>query len=161
MNDKKANPAEAEFLKETDDGGYTVDMTAVPEAKNEVLPKAWYTCVIDEIEYKLSQSSGKPMWAAVYIISEGEYEGRKLFHNISFSEGALPYTKKNLMKLKPEILTSDFRPDRLDDYDLQGMTLQVKTKVGKDQNNEPRTEVADIKAAADSSAFMGAETAEA
>lgn len=146
---------ETAFLQETDDGGYSVDMTAVPEAKNEVLPKAIYNCIVDEIEYKLSQSSGKPMWAAVYLIQDGPYEGRKLFHNISFSEGALPYTKRTIAKIKPEILTADFRPDKLDDYGLQGMNIRVKTKIGKDQNNEPRTEVGDVMGPADASAFMG------
>lgn len=151
---------ETTFLQETADGGYAVDMTAVPEAKNELLPKSTYNCVVDEAEFKLSANAGKPMWALVYKIIDGEYAGRKLFHNISFSEKALPYTKRTLAKMKPELLTADFRPDKLDDYDIQGMELRVKTKVGKDQNNENRTEVADVMGPVGAGAFMG-ESAEA
>lgn len=153
--------ADTAYLQEDDDGGYTVDMTAVPEAKNEVLPKAVYNCVVDEAEYKLSQSAGKPMWALIYVVTDGQYEGRKLFHNISFSEKALPFTKRTLARLCPECLTSSFKPEKIDEYGIQGRNVRVKTKVGKDQNNEPRTEVAEVMGPADNSAFMGgSDTAE-
>lgn len=132
------------FLKETDDGGFAVDMTAVPAATNEVLPKATYNCTMDEIEYKLSQASGKPMWAMVFVIDDGEYEGRKLFSNMSFSDKALPYTKKTLAAIAPHLLTADFRPDKVDDYALAGQRYRVKTKIGKDESGEKRTEVANI-----------------
>lgn len=151
---------ETSYLQEQEDGGYAVDMTQVPEAKNEVLPKSTYNCVVAEGEYKLSQSSGKPMWGLVYEITDGPYEGRKLFHNISFSEKALPFTKRTLARLCPEVLTADFRPDKYEDYNIQGRNIRVKTKVGKDQNNDPRTEVAEVVGPADNSAFMGTAPAE-
>jgi len=157
MTDKKApTAAESAFLQEQEDGGYVVDMTQVPEAKNEVLPKSTYVCTIDEGEYKLSASAGLPMWALVYVITEGEYEGRKLFHNVSFSEKALPFSKRTLARMCPEVLTADFRPQNFDDYDIVGRNIRVKTKIGKDQNGEKRTEVAEVVGLADTSAFMGA-----
>lgn len=152
---------ETAYLQEQEDGGYVIDMTQVPEAKNEVLPKAVYNCVVDEGEYKLSQSAGLPMWALVYVISDGPYEGRKLFHNISFSEKALPFSRRTLARLCPEVLTSDFSPNKFDDYDILGRSVRVKTKIGKDQNNEKRTEVAEVMGPVDNSAFMGAGAADA
>ncbi len=143
------------FLTESDDGGFVVDMTAVPEAKNEILPKAIYNCIITECEYKLSQSAGLPMWSMVLEIEDGDYKDRKLFNNMSFSDKALPYTKKTMAAICPELLTNDFKPHMVEEYGLTGRRVRAKTKIGKDQEGNNRTEVGQLMAAADNSAFMG------
>lgn len=152
----KENEGQAEgLLKETSDGGYVVDMTQVQEPSTEVLPKAIYNCEIDECEYKLSQASGLPMWAMILVVSDGEYQGRKFFNNMSFSEKALPYTKRSLAAIAPELLTVDFRPDAVDQYDMVGKRVRVQSKIGKNENGEKRSEVAKLLPPADNTAFMG------
>lgn len=142
---KEKELEEVGFLKQTDDGGYRVNWDEVEEAKFEVLPKAVYNVVISEIEYKLSQASGKPMWAMVLEVTDGEYAGRKLFNNMSFSDKALPYTKRTLAKIAPQVLTSAFDPEDSDILNVfQGMELRARTKIGKNEQGEQRSEIADL-----------------
>ena len=79
------------------------NMNEIAEAKFESLPEGEYDGIIRSCEYKESKSSGQPMWAIQIIVQGGEYEGRTLFANMSFSTKAAPITKKHLMAISPEL----------------------------------------------------------
>lgn len=143
-------------LEEDDAGGYVVDFNEVEEASFELIPRGKYPVIVDDLEYKLSQSSGLPMWAFVLIINGGEYDGRKLFYNASFSPKALPYTKKMMAVAMPDIVEKG-RFDPADDdllNELRGRSFTAEVKIGKNQDNEKRSEVKTLAAPSDDNAFM-------
>ena len=135
------------------DGSVMVDLTNVEEAVFELIPKGKYAGTITECNFDYSQSSGKPMWAMKLTITEGEYEGRTLLSWMSFSEKALPLTKKTLAAIAPEFLTGPFNPEDKAS-DMEGKNVIIVTKVSK-YEGENRTSVKQLEAAGDADAFMG------
>lgn len=125
----------AEF--ENADDGLTIDLSNVEEMSFEPLPKGIYNGIIEECEYQLSKSSGKPMWNVRISVTDEEYENRKLFTFLSFSEKALPGTKTALAKIAPELLSGPFNP-KDPDVIAQVVTKPVKVQVSieKYQDNE-------------------------
>ena len=139
---------------EEGDDSLAFDMENVDAAVNEIVPKGTYICAIDDMEFKMSQASNKPMWSVTMtIVEEGDFKGRKLFTNMSFSEKALPITKGTLMAIAPEIISSTFDPKALaEEQCLVGKTVKVKTKIGKYEGND-KTEVASISKAPEGDLF--------
>lgn len=89
---------------EDNQDGLVVDLRNVEEMKFELLPDGNYNGIIEDNQYALSKSSGKPMWnLKVNITDEGEYQNRKLFAILSFSEKALPGTKTALLVIDEEL----------------------------------------------------------
>lgn len=130
---------------EQGDEGVIIDLDQIVSASNEVLPKGVYSGVIEELEYKLSAASGKPMWAYVITIIDGEYTGRKLYGNLSFSPKALPVSKKTLLDICPQFVNASFNPKAIaDNGELIGLQVNVKTKIGKNTDGEARTEIASL-----------------
>ena len=90
-----------------EDGDSTlVDWDNVADVVDTPVPAGDYDGTITSCEYKLSQASSQPMWSTeITITSPGEgVEGRKIFENFSFSEKAIPYTKKKLAQMDSAIL---------------------------------------------------------
>lgn len=81
-----------------------VNWDDVNDVVDTPLPDGEYNVVITSCEYKLSASSGLPMWSTVLTVQGSDFDGRKLFENFSFSDKALPYTKKKLAQLDAGIL---------------------------------------------------------
>lgn len=114
-----------------DDGeNFTVDFGSVADAVREVIPKGDYNVVIASLDFQMSQSSNKPMWAIQLEIEDGQFAGRKIYTNLSFSEKALSMTKGVIKILKPELLDSPLNPKKIaDSGDLLGLKAKVKTKL--------------------------------
>lgn len=75
---------------------------------------ATYDAVLDEWEYvEESAASGNPYVKMTFAISDGEYEGRKLFRNFSAMPEALGYMKRALVALgaEAEEVSQDFDTD--------------------------------------------------
>lgn len=137
-------------------GSVMVDLTNVEEAGGfEVIPRGTYDCVIEDCTYSLSQNSGKPMWTIKLSIVSGDYEGRKLFTHQSFSEKALPMTKRTLAQIAPEFLSGPFSPED-EAHKMQGRRVRAKVKIEPYQG-EPRNRVQDLLPPADGAggAFFG------
>lgn len=148
----KAKKEEIDSFEDGDDA-LTINMEAVEGQSFEVIPKGTYAAVIEELEFKMSNSSGKPMWAVTLTITDGEYSGRKLFTNLSFSEGALPNTKGQIQRFAPEVLSSAFNPKKIaESGKLIGKSVRVKTKL-ETYEGEERTKIASFLAAAASNGF--------
>lgn len=141
---------------ESGDDSLVIDMNSVEEGSFEVLPKGTYDCIIDEVEYKLSQSSGKPMWNIRLTVVNGEYANRKLFHIISFSEKALPMAKTQINRIAPELLSERFNPRKIaEDGSLVGKACRAKTKI-EAYEGEDRTRVQTLIAPAGGDEFVTA-----
>src|SRR5690349_5557268 len=73
------------------------------ESKSAVLepiPSGVYKLTISDVEIRESKSAknaGKPYYAIEHTVSEGDYEGRKVFSNVMLFEGAL-YSAVQLCK---------------------------------------------------------------
>lgn len=134
---------------EQGDEGVILDLDAIEAATNELIPASIYEGAIEELEYKLSASSQQPMWSYVATITDGEFTGRKLYGNMSFSPKALPLTKATLQRIAPELVTNSFNPKAIaDNGDLVGLPVRIKTKIGKNQDGDSRTEIKELLAAA-------------
>lgn len=150
---KKAKTKKQDEMFEDGDDALIINMDEVEGQSFEVIPKGTYNGVIEELEYKLSNSSGKPMWAVVITITEGEFTGRKVFHNLSFSEKALPGTKTAIQRMAPEVLSSAFQPQKVaESGKLIGKSVRFKTKL-ESYEGEERTKIANFLAAKSSDGF--------
>lgn len=137
---------------EEGDGSLTMDLSNVEEATFEAVPRGKYPCVIETCEFKHSQNSGAPMWALTLAITEGEYEGRKLFSFLSFSEKAMPYTKRTLKAIAPEFLSGPF--DMADGAsDMEGKNVVANVTIEK-YEGEARSRVKDLLAPSGAASFM-------
>ena len=125
-----------------------VNLSEVKEMSFDPIPKGSYLCVLEQCDYEISKSSGKPMWNTRWSVVDGEYENRKLFMYISFSEKALPMTKTNISRFAPELLETAFDPKLVADRgDLLGKTALLKVKIEKGQDGDDRNAVQRIEAA--------------
>lgn len=150
---EKKKAVKKEDMFEDGDDSLVIDMESVEGQSYEAIPKGTYAAVIEECEFKMSASSGKPMWNLVLTISEGDFKGRKLFTFLSFSEAALPGTKTQIQRIAPELLSKRFDPKKIAaDGTLIGKAVRVKTKL-ETYEGEERTKVASFLAAKASDGF--------
>lgn len=141
-------------------GGLVFDLTDVKEETGfELIPKGNYPAVVDELEFTES-SSGNPMFAAKFKITEGEFEGRVLFdYWVLGGKGAdfgLGKLKKFLTRVVPETDLSQFNPQAFaDDGSAIGreLTIAVKIQTQKkgEYKGEKRNQVSDILAPSEGS----------
>lgn len=130
-----------------------INLEEVQAQTFEVIPKGTYDVVIESAEYKLSQSSGKPMWNLQLTITEGEFAGRKIFTILSFSEKALPGTKAAINRIDSSLISASFNPKAIaENGDLVGKPARVKTKIEQYEGND-QTRVAGWLAATASDGF--------
>lgn len=120
------------------DGSVMVDLTDIQEASFEAIPIGVYEAVIKDCEFKFAKNSGAPMWSLQCQITEGKYDKRVIFDNMVFSEKALPFTKKSLSVIAPELLEGPFDPAD-NAGEMQGRTIRmrvgIRTWEGEKQNN--------------------------
>ncbi len=135
----KSGKAEAEFdptegggesTFESGDTSVMVDLSNVEAATFEVVPKGVYEAVIEECTFQHSQNSGQPMWAMRHNITDGPSEGRKIFDNVSFSPKAMPFSKKTLAVIAPELLSGPFDPEQ-EAPKMEGKKVKFRTTLKK------------------------------
>ncbi len=130
-----------DFTEGVGEESVVVDLSDIDEdAGYEIIPRATYPVTISSAEFAHSQRSGKPMWTLQLEIEDGEYAGRTLFHHVSFSEKALPRTKKTISRILPELLEGPFNPEEVaDDGKLLGIRCRAVVTVtryeGSNRNN--------------------------
>lgn len=147
----KANTAaDDEFNTFADDNegdSLMVNLSEVQAQSFEPIPKGKYPVVIEECEFQISKSSGKPMWAMRFGVTEGEYANRKLFMYMSFSEKALPSTKGNLVHIGPEFLEGNFDPRKVaNEGTLIGRTCIAVVAMEKGQDDQERNVIKGLRA---------------
>jgi len=129
-------------------GNLVVNLAGIQEAKYEAIPRGIYNAEIDTVEYGMSANSGNPMLTLQLAITEGDYQGRKLYTYWSFSQKALPFTKAAMQRIAPELLTAKFDPQKVaDEGQLLGKPCRVRVTI-EDYQGEPRSRVAQVLAPA-------------
>jgi hypothetical protein len=148
-NDKNVVTDEAFQSAVFEDGGnLVVDLSGIQEAKFEAIPKGIYAAEIDSAEFGMSNNSGAPMITLQVAITEGDYQGRKLYTYWSFSQKALPFTKAAIQRVAGELLTAKFNPQQVcDEGKLLGKPCRIRVAV-EDYQGEPRSKIAQVLAPA-------------
>jgi hypothetical protein len=63
------------------------------------LPPGEYVCRIVSGERHSSRSKGTPSYKLTFEVAEGDFSGRRLWHDCWLTLSALPYTKRDLAKI--------------------------------------------------------------
>ena len=70
-----------------------IDFGTIEDAKGySILPEAGYRCRFADIE-ETSTQYGDDMWKLTLMVAAGDYEGRRIFDNMVFSDRALARVK--------------------------------------------------------------------
>lgn len=145
----KAEEAEVQDGVEFEDGeSYTFNMAEEEEDSGFApLPKATYRVTIDSVEFKMSKSSGNPMWSLVYTVAEGEFaeKNRKVFDIISLKPEQRGRVKKFINRVAPELAELEsFNPKKIaEDGLLVGKQLRVKLDIEESEEYGKRNRVKD------------------
>lgn len=111
------------------------------EAAPDFKPVPEGTYEVDFVGGKLcSSTSGTTGYNCSFQISDGEHAGRKIWHTFWLSEAALPYTKRDLLKLGIRTL------DQCDDAVPRGIFCKVKVVVRTEDDGTERNRVVKIEA---------------
>lgn len=137
-----------------DQGGLVFNLDDVKEDSGfEIIPKGDYPAIVDELELTESASSGSPMFAVKFKITEGEFEGRVVFdYWVLAGKGAefgLGKLKKFLSRVTPEVNLSSFDAQAFSDEGTAinrecTLSLKVTTQKKGEYKGEKRNNVADI-----------------
>lgn len=105
------------------------------------IPAGTYLITVSSFEYKLSKSSGSPMWSAVYDVAEGEFaeKNRKIFDIISLKDGQQGRVKKFLNRAAPELAElTNLNPKKVaEDGVMLGRQFKVKVAIEKGTEEYP------------------------
>ena len=74
--------------------GRIIDFSGVDELV--ALPDGRYSVIVEQVEEKISENSGKPYFAWTFEVTTGEFKGRKLWNNTSLQPHALWKLKETL-----------------------------------------------------------------
>jgi hypothetical protein len=126
-------------ILDSDGEGFTFDMEGT-EADDgfPVLDKGTYDGSVETCEYKISQSSGHPMWAMRFLVTgPGEEVADKkvqVRYYQSFKPEQMPRAKSLLQKLgRSDLATKSFNPKTIaDDAALIGATCRLRLDVRND-----------------------------
>jgi hypothetical protein len=115
-----------------------------------LIPEGTYGAHIEKLDYKLSKTSGNPMWAIQWAFDEPEElvkKNRKVFSFVMFNTEQRGRAKMFLKNIGREDLAEaeDFNPKKVAASQvLIGVRGRLKIKTGKGQNDEPQSNVADV-----------------
>jgi hypothetical protein len=125
-------------------GSLVINLAETEEAKFELLPRGVFPGEIDEFSFGLSENSNAPMFTCVVALTHPDHDGTKVRTYFSFSKKALPFTKRGLKQLAPDIdWESPFNPEEIE---RSGTMLNRKVDVyitheKDDQSGEKRHRV--------------------
>lgn len=98
------------------------------------LPPGWYVCRAESGELDASQK-GTPGYKLTFRVLDGDFTGRKLWHDLWLTPAALPMSKRDLAKLgidEPAKLEQPFPP---------GIRCRVQIALRRDDDGTERNEV--------------------
>lgn len=141
--------------RDDDDGDDdTINWADVEEQEGgdlEVLPRGKYACTIDESEFALSKENQNPMINLRMEVTDGEYEGRKLWYRIVLTKKTVGMVKHSLRVLGVKFPTKEMSwkaagkwlEKLADSGDLIGQELTATVKI-RTYEGEKRNEVRSI-----------------
>lgn len=146
---KKGQEDQFEGIQDETGEGFTFDMSEQEEDSGfPVAPAGTYELTVDACEYKISQSSGNPMWALVFLITgpEGDIVEKKIqVRNYQvFKPEQMGRVKGFLNKLGHSDLANakDFNPKQIaDDGTLVGSTIRARLGIRKSEEYGDQNEI--------------------
>ena len=117
-DEEEAEAEVSDAMFENEDGSMTVDLSSTEDGGWDVIPRGIYPVIVDDAEYKISQTGGNPMISLTLQIEEGEFADRKLFTHVVFSPKAMPMARRAIARLGlNHLLEGPFNPeDKADDF---------------------------------------------
>lgn len=116
---------------ESAEGSMTVDLSNVEDDGWDVLPRGVYNVIVDDAEFKISQTGGNPMISLTLQVEDGEYADRKLFTHVVFSPKAMGMAKRAIARLGlSHLLEGPFNPEDIVD-DFIGARAKARVTVEK------------------------------
>lgn len=92
------------------------------------LPRGEYVCHVTRGDLESSRSKGTPGFKIEFTVIEGEFAGRKVWHDCWLIPAALPHSKRDLIKLGIK------SPDQMEVPLPRGIRCRVTVVVWKDNN---------------------------
>lgn len=121
---------------ENSEGSMTVNLSNVQDDGWDVLPRGIYNVIVDDAEYKISQTGGNPMISLTLQVEDGEYADRKLFTHVVFSKKAMGMAKRAITRLGlSHLLEGDFNPEDVVD-DFIGARCRARVTIEKYQDED-------------------------
>ena len=100
-----------------------------------MLPPGEYVCQVANGELEQSRSKGTPGYKLEFSVIDGEYKGRKVWHDCWLTEAAMPQTKRDLGKLGVTSL------DQLERPLPPGIRCKVRVVIRKDDDGNQHNRV--------------------
>lgn len=118
------------------------------------MPAGIYNAIVENVEFKTS-SSGNPMLAWQFKVTDEEYDKRMLFfHTVLNSERGQATLKKVLVRILPDFPLGAFNPQQFaDDGVAIGQEARVKVNI-RPYNGEKRNNVQEVLAPETGSDFL-------
>ena len=126
--------------------GLEIDLSDVDEPTFELIGRGRYSAEITDVEYSTS-SNGNPMWACRMQITDGEHKGRTLYHHVVFSAKSMPFAKRFITRVAPELLEGPLKPEEVaDEGILEGRACVIRVGVQR-YEGEKRNNIREVLAA--------------
>ena len=100
-----------------------------------LLPPGEYVCHVSKGELETSRSKGTPGYKLEFSVIDGEFKGRKVWHDCWLTEAAMPQTKRDVGKLGITSL------DQLERPLPPGIRCKVRVVTRKDDDNNEHNKV--------------------
>lgn len=121
------------------------DLGNVKENDFEVIPVGEYPAIITECnEKKTKDGAGKYLSLKVQIVA-GKYQNRSLYDNLNTENKSAQCQQIGRAQLK-SILVALNKVTAKDSGEILNKKLTISTKIGKDQNGNPQTQIKGYKA---------------
>jgi len=115
------------------------------DAGFEVIPAGEYPAIVTKSEMKPTKDgTGQRLNLTLQILS-GQYQNRIVFDGLNVKNKSAQAEQIGLSQLKALCVAVNV-PDPKSSEELHGKPFSLKVKIGKDQNGNPRNEVAGYKA---------------
>jgi len=137
---QSADSTGEEALFDADTGILQFDFTGV-QTEFEPLPVGLYSAAVEEVTFiPHSKKSGEPSVKFVFIVTDTEYEGRKLFYNTSLQKQAAWKFVKTLNALGVEVPSG---PARMNFGELVGLPCVLSLTTGE-YDGKPKNEIVEV-----------------
>ncbi|MFN3192216.1 MAG: hypothetical protein ACE361_17015 [Aureliella sp.] len=122
-----------------DFGGF--DFSEPIAGEDDILPPGWYVADITQGEAVESRSKGTPGYCLTFVVAEGDYNGRKLWHELWFTPKSMSRSRRDLKKLGVPVDSLETMLAALDN-DLPAIfRCNVKLGVRKDDDGNERNQI--------------------
>lgn len=109
--------------------------STIPAGDFGPLPSGEYECDVSRGELETSRTKRTPGYQIEFTVRDGEFKGRKVWHDCWLTPAALPQTKRDLMKLG---ITS---PEQMERPLPRGIVCKVKVVLRRDNDGTERNKV--------------------